>query len=84
MRSFSRRSITLAAIHKPWLPSTTTHKNRLKTCTHPFMQIYNASGYPQALAAINHDQSQATDEDTREKYEVSKRWLMYQVRVAGN
>lgn len=45
-----------------------------------FPSIYNASGYPQELAAINRDQSEATDEDAREKYEVSKRWLMYQVR----
>eukprot|EP00967_Tisochrysis_lutea_P099482 scaffold147800_cov21-Tisochrysis_lutea.AAC.2 len=34
--------------------------------------IYNASGYPEELAAINHDQSQATNETVREKYEVAK------------
>lgn len=43
------------------------------------MQIYNASGYPQELEAINRDQSQATDDDARAKFEVSKRWLMPQV-----
>jgi len=44
------------------------------------LQIYNASGYPQELAAIERAQSQAKDADVRARYEVSKRWLMYQVR----
>mmetsp|Transcript_12700 Transcript_12700/g.33669 ORF Transcript_12700/g.33669 Transcript_12700/m.33669 type:complete len:279 (-) Transcript_12700:1184-2020(-) len=49
-----------------------------------FPKIYNASGYPEELAAINHDQSQATNETVREKYEVAKRWLMYQAAPRAN
>lgn len=58
------------------LAPSCAHSARLPALT----QIYNLSGYPQAVAGIERDQAQAGSAE-RHKYDVPKRWLMYQVRA---